>query len=59
MADKKAHASYAAWQLEAEHTKTVKLDVSDLISGVLALHVTQYHKQLIDHSKYQATTEDK
>ena len=40
MADKKAHASYAAWQLEAEHTKTVKLDVSGLISGVLALHVT-------------------
>ena len=45
-----------AWKLEAEHTKTVKLDVSGLISVVLALHVTLYHKQLIDHSKYHATT---
>ena len=63
MADKKAHGSYASTGQLCQHgslkpniQKTVKWDASGLISGVLALHVTLYHKQLIDHSKYQATT---
>ena len=65
MADKKANGSYASTRQLCQHMtampparqlETVKLDAFGLISGVLALHVTLYHKQLIDHSKYQATT---
>ena len=52
-----------AWQIRkhmaamppARQLETVKLNASGLISVVLALHVTLYHKQLIDHSKYHAT----